>query len=156
MKRLPLLLLAGLLFAPLAFADTAPTPADNDPRFITFFDSGLFDGRLYDLMKTKANRLEIDMPGHVELTRISPRLDHWLTLIGQNGTMTLQETEEPPHLQAKLILSFVPLVYSMVQGLRSSIMDDQAKNYDATVYYHKDHDGNALIDRVVMLRKTPQ
>ena len=33
-------------------------------------------------------------------------------------------------------------------------MNAQARQYDATVYYHKDNQGNAVIDRILLKRKS--
>lgn len=152
MKHYVMALLATLM-CQQALAETPAADAPSSGGYITFIDSKLFDGQLYDQLSKKPEKLEIVMPGHVSLTNFSPRLDRWLTIIGENGQMTLQETPEPPKLTQRALFALIPIVYSMVGEAREAMVNAEAKRYNAMVYYHKDDMGNAIVDRMVLTRK---
>ncbi|WP_144373625.1 hypothetical protein [Vogesella urethralis] len=148
------LFVAGLLLmAGLATAQELAAPAP-EARQLTFFDSRLFDGQLYNELSRKPERLEIVVPGTMTLTQFSPRLDRWMSIIGESGTLALQETPEPPRLSQRSLFALLPMVYNMVSEAREALMNAQARQYDATVYYHKDNQGNAVIDRILLKRKS--
>ena len=150
---LPRLLAVSLLLAAtLAVAQEPPSPA-AEARQLTFFDSRLFDGQLYNELSRKPERLEIVVPGTMTLTHFSPRLDRWMSIIGESGSLALQETPEPPRLSQRSLFALLPMVYNMVSEAREALMNAQARQYDATVYYHKDSQGNAVIDRILLKRK---
>lgn len=155
MKRLAPLL---LLLASLSHAETQPVPAaaaqaQPASQSLMFIDSKLFDGRLYNELSKQPDKLEITMSGQVTLTNISPRLDRWLSLIGENGLMELQEIPEPPQLNQRALFALLPIMYSMVGEAKEALVNAQAKRYNAKLYYYKDAGGNAVINRVILTRK---
>lgn len=149
-RLLPALALCLLL--PCALAETQPPAPEADPSLL-FIDSKLFDGRLYHELSKQPAKLEITMPGRVELTDLSPRLDRWLSVVGENGQMTLQETPDPSTVQQKGLFSVIPMIFSLVSAVREALMYAEAKRYNGTLYYHRDNDGNAVVDRIVLQKK---
>ncbi|MCW3480582.1 hypothetical protein OL229_13625 [Neisseriaceae bacterium JH1-16] len=128
-------------------------PVDASRQSLMFIDSKLFDGRLYNELYKQPEQLEITMPGHVTLTNISPRLDRWLSIIGENGKMELQEISEPAQLNQRALFALLPIIYSMVGEAKEALVNAQAKRYNAKVYYYKDSSGNAVISRVILTKK---
>lgn len=154
MKRLaPLLLVASLSHAENLPVPAAAPQAQPASQSLMFIDSKLFDGRLYSELSKQPDKLEITMPGQVSLTNISPRLDRWLSLIGENGQMELQEIAEPAQLNQRALFALLPIMYSMVGEAKEALVNAQAKHYNAKVYYYKDAAGNAVINRVILTRK---
>lgn len=151
--KVRLIALGLLLCSSLAQAQLATEPA-SDARQMTFFDSKLFDGQLYDELSRKPERLEIAVPGTMTLTQFSPRLDRWMSIIGESGSLVLQETAEPPRLTQRNLFALLPMVYNMVAEAREAMMNAQARQYNAIIYYHKDNDGSAVIDRILLKRKS--
>jgi len=141
-----LIALSLLLCSSLAQAQLATEPV-AEARQMTFFDSRLFDGQ------RKPAQLEIMVPGTMTLTQFSPRLDRWMSIIGESGSLALQETAEPPRLAQRSLFALLPMVYNMVAEAREAMMNAQARQYNATIFYHKDNDGRAVIDRVLLKRK---
>lgn len=150
--KVRLIALSLLLCSSLAQAQQA-TEAVAEARQMTFFDSRLFDGQLYDELSRKPAQLEIVVPGTMTLTQFSPRLDRWMSIIGESGSLALQETAEPPRLAQRSLFALLPMVYNMVAEAREAMMNAQARQYNATIFYHKDNDGRAVIDRILLKRK---
>jgi hypothetical protein len=126
--------------------------ADRD-AYLTFFDSQLFDGRLYLELQKSPKQLEIAVPGHVSLTSFPPRLDRWLTVIGENGKMELRELNDDERMQPRALLGLLPIIFFMVQQAKDAAMNAAAKHYNATVLYHKDEAGYAIVDKILLDRK---
>ncbi|MDN0075108.1 hypothetical protein QU481_09420 [Crenobacter sp. SG2303] len=150
------LLISLLAISPLCLAESVPTPvtAVTAPsQSIMFLDSKLFDGRLYNELSKQPDSLEITMPGRVALTNMSPRLDRWLSIIGENGQMALQEVPEPAQLNQRALFALLPILYTMVGEAKEAMVNAQAKRYNATLFYFKDSNGNAVINRVILTKK---
>lgn len=145
-----------LASSPLCLAESVAIPVATvaaPSQSIMFIDSKLFDGRLYNELAKQPDKLEITMPGQVALTNISPRLDRWLSIIGENGQMQLQEIQEPAQLNQRALFALLPIMYSMVGEVKEAVVNAQAKRYNASVFYYKDSNGNAVISRVILTKK---
>lgn len=157
MKRLLLTAVLASLGCPTGAQDNPAGPqpdkaADGD-AYLTFFDSQLFDGRLYLELQKEPKQLEIAVPGHVSLTSFPPRLDRWLTVIGENGRMELRELNDDERMQPRALIGLLPVIFFMIQQAKDAAMNAAAKRYNATVLYHKDEAGYAIVDKIILDRK---
>lgn len=120
------------------------------PRTLTFMDSKLFDSRLSKELAAK-DRVEVEISGRVTLAAIPPRLDKWVTKVGEEGTV---EVREGPG-RTRAFFSLLPLIFSAFQQISEERMLEPAKDYNAVILYRRDTNGDTLIDRVVFTRRRP-
>lgn len=150
MKKFILML---LIFANCAWGEEALTPKRSDSSYLTFLDSKLFDGRLYAELQKPNSSVVVVMPGQVTLTNFPARLDRWVSTVGENGKLSLQETAPPEQYEPRAIFGFIPLVFTLIEMARESQMYGTAKKYNATIYYHKTPTGDSVVDRIEFTKK---
>ena len=149
---LVVLLLAAL---PLAAASEegkeSPAPAETIMRrqSLTFIDLKLFDAKLSQELNSGKDRVEVEMTGKVALNDIPERIDKWVSRVGENGSV---EVREAPRTRM-LIFSLLPMLFSAFQATSEDRMMEPAKNYNATILYRREANGEATIERVIFDRK---
>lgn len=142
-------LLVSLPCAAMAQEPEAEAQGMRQP--LTFMDSKLFDSRLSKELGAGKDRVEVEVSGRVTLSAIPPRLDKWVTKVGEEGTV---EVREGPG-RTRAFFSLLPLIFSAFQQVSEERMLEPAKEYNATILYRRDAAGDTLIDRVVFVRRRP-
>lgn len=137
--------------APGVFAEEVPDPvAEGGMRQpLTFLDSRLFDSRLSKELGSGRERVEVEVSGKVSLSAIPPRLDKWVTKVGEEGSVELREGPG----RTRAIFSLLPLIFSAFQHASEERMLEPARDYNATILYRRDANGDTLIDRIVFTRR---
>lgn len=146
-------LLAALSFVAAAEEENAPSPAPADiiaPRqALTFIDLKLFDAKLSQELNSGKDRVEVEMSGKVPLNDIPERIDKWVSRVGEHGNV---EVREVPRTRM-VIFSLLPMLFSAFQSTSEDRMLEPAKNYNASILYRREANGDTTIERVVFTRK---
>lgn len=116
---------------------------------MVFFDSKLFDARLSKELESGKDRVEIEVTGKVALSAIPARLDKWITRVGEQGTVEVREGGT----RTRSLFSLIPMIFSAVQVVSEERTLDPAKNYNATIIYKRDANGDTVLDRIVFVPK---
>jgi hypothetical protein len=124
---------------------------DKPPAQVTFFDSRLFDSSLSKDLDGDAVTVEVAVNGKISLNKIPERMDQWLSTVGENGELTLKQTE--PQLKPKFIGALAPIVIAMIKQMSKERMLEPAKKYNATIQYVVDRNGESSIEKIVFTRK---
>lgn len=139
-------------FAQVGQDASAPqAPAMGGPGGLTFIDSKLFDSRLSSELNTGKDRIEVEVTGKVALSSIPPRIDKWITRVGEEGTVEIREGPG----RTRALFGLLPMLFSAFQQASEERMLEPARNYNATVIYRRDA-GDTVIDRIVFTRRKPQ
>ncbi len=144
MKRI-LAVLACLILSPSVVAQEAT----GEP--ITFVDSRAFDARLSKELGRGGKRVEVQVEGRLSINQIPVRLDKWLTRVTENGLLELRLQDTT--IRNKSLLSLASMVFPALQGMQDEAMLRTANDYNAIIYYRKEANGDALVDRVVFLKR---
>lgn len=148
-KKTAILALALAAFSAGACAQDAKEAAP--PASVTFLDSKLFDNMLSKELGANKDIVEVTITGKMSLNSIPPRVDTWITAVGENGELTLKPQD--PTLRPKFIIGLIPIVYSFIKQQNFERTFDPAKKYNASIIYHVDRNGESLIDKIVFVRK---
>lgn len=138
--------------APDAPAAEAASP--NQAGSITFMDSKLFDGKLAKELESGRNSVEIAISGRIPLNNIPSRIDRWLVVSAEEGTV---ETLPSP-ARSRTLLAFVPMMFNamgFLKGVREDKLYEVAKPYDTKIYYRNEN-GESLIERIVLTKRKPR
>lgn len=139
-----------------AQATPTATPAENQSS-VTFMDSKLFDGRLAKELQSGHDSVEIQISGRMPLNNIPSRIDRWLVVSADEGTV--ETLASPPSTHTRGFFLIAPMVFS-AYGYFTKMRDEQlyetAKKYDTKIYYRKDSNGDSLIDRIVLVKRKPR
>jgi hypothetical protein len=138
-------IISTLLLSFPCFAQTA----GGDP--ITFMDSRAFDAGLGKELGRGSKRVEVQIEGRLSINQIPARLDKWLTRVADNGNLELRLQDNA--VRNKSLLSLVSMVFPALQGMQEESLLSSANGYNAIVFYRKEANGDALIDRVVFLKR---
>lgn len=126
-------------------------PAGQGNR-LTFIDSRIFDVELLHLLENNKDMVEVTMAGHVPLTSIPPRLDRWIAKAAEGGTVEIL----PQPSTRIFAFSLISMAFSSLgvwEKFREESAYEQAKKYDIKIYYKRDGDGDALIEKLVLTRR---
>lgn len=126
-------------------------PAGHAGAPIIFMDSKLFDTRLSKELESNKEVVEVTVTGKMSLNNIAPRIDKWITVVGENGSLEVKQVE--PVGNSRSFFSLASTVYSFIGMVWSERVFEPATKYNAVVYYRKDPSGESLIDRVVFTKK---
>lgn len=119
---------------------------------ITFLDSKLFDGQLGKELQGDNDSVEVKVTGKISLNNIPARVDKWITIVGENGELTVKAAEST--LEPKFIFALIPVIYSFLKQANEERVFDSAKKYNATIFYRVDaSSGESLIEKIVFTRK---
>lgn len=135
---------------------SAPTAApDPKKASLTFMDSKLFDGRLAKELESGKENVEINISGRMPLNNIPTRIDRWLITSAEEGTVETIPGSAKTHTRGLFVIA--PMVFSAF-GYFKKMRDDQmyefAKQYDTKIYYWKDENGDSLIDKIVLIKRS--
>jgi hypothetical protein len=119
---------------------------------LTFLDSKLFDSRLSQELGAGKDKVDVEISGKVTLSNIPDRLDRWITRVGEGGSV---EVREGP-ARTRSIFGLLPMIFSAFEHASEERMLEPAKNYNATILYRRDDNGDSVIERIVFTRKKPQ
>jgi len=143
-------LLASL---PVAAQETPESAASAEiiaPRQgLTFIDLKLFDAKLSQELNSGKDRVEVEMSGKVPLNDIPERIDKWVSRVGEQGSV---EVREVPRTRM-VIFGLLPMIFSAFQSTSEDRMLEPAKNYNASILYRRDANGESSIERIVFTRK---
>ncbi len=144
--------LLAAAYAPLSLAQVdAPQEALELPQVLTFLDSKLFDAKLSRELDKNGGRVEVDISGRIPLSAIPPRLDRWMTKVGEHGSVELREGGT----RTRTLFGVIPMIFSAFQAMSEERMLAPATQYNATLIYKKDQHGDTLLERIVFVRKAP-
>lgn len=132
-----------------AHENPAPEPRPATVA-LSFLDSRLFDGRMAQELAREPKVLEVQLLSRVSLSSIPARLDRWVAIVGEHGQLRLQAVEGPP---TRSLFGLVGAVFDAVKEFREQRVLELAKPYNATLFYRRDANGDALIERIVFERK---
>lgn len=127
------------------------TPSAQGNR-LTFIDSRIFDVELFHLLENNKDTVEVTMAGHVPLTSIPPRLDRWIAKAAEGGTVEILP-QPSTRIFAFSLISMAFSSLGMWEKFREESAYEQAKKYDVKIYYKRDGDGDALIEKLVLTRR---
>lgn len=168
LKLIPAALaLAAALSAP-AYAQTSPapeaapaaptaqpaaeTPAPPPPASVVFLDSSLFDNALSNQLSSGKDQVEVAITGKISLNSIPQRMDKWITAVATKGEVALTQQADAP-LKPKFVLGLLPTIFTFIKMARAENLVDPATKYNATIQYHLDRSGEAVIDKIVFVKK---
>lgn len=118
---------------------------------LTFIDLKVFDAKLSQELNSGKERVEVEMTGKVPLNDIPGRIDKWVSRVGEQGDV---EVREAPRTRMA-IFGLLPMLFSAFQSTSEDRMLEPAKNYNATILYKRDANGDTTIERIVFTRKKP-
>ena len=146
-KLLLRLILLLLITHPLTALVSAQTEASTAP--LMFMDSKLFDNRLSKELAGTKDTVEVEISGKVSLNSLPPRIDKWISVVGENGQLDIKPVEN----KARSMFGLVSTVYSFLENVRAESVFEPATRYNATIYYRKDGNGDSVIERIVFTKK---
>jgi hypothetical protein len=123
---------------------------------LTFMDSKLFDGKLAKELDSGKDVIEVEISGRMPLNNIPSRIDRWLIVSADEGTV--ETLPSPPKVHSKGIFLLAPMVFSAFgyfKNMQEEKMYDTAKRYDTKIYYRTDENGDSLIDKIVLVKRKP-
>jgi len=147
-------LLSALLVALPAAAEETPEAAASAeiiaPRqSLTFVDLKLFDAKLSQELNGGKDRIEVEMSGKVPLNDIPERIDKWVSRVGEQGSVEIREVPRT----RMVIFGLLPMIFSAFQSTSEDRLLEPAKNYNASILYRRDANGETSIERIVFTRK---
>lgn len=148
MKKVALLALLICVLAGTARAEGGTVEKSSS---VTFLDSKLFDSMLSKELSSDKDVVEVAISGRVSLSSIPARVDTWITMVGENGELTVKTAE--PTLKPKFVLALLPIVYAFIKESSVERTFAPAKNYNASIIYHVDRSGESIIDKIVFEKK---
>lgn len=132
----------------------APATPALKPQVITFLDSKLFDNQLSKELAGDKEVVEVNISGKMSLNNIPARIDKWITVVGENGEVTVVASEST--LKPKFVgtlLSLIPTVFSFMKKSSEERTLEPAKKYNAVLSYQVDKNGESIIEKIVFTRK---
>jgi hypothetical protein len=133
-------------------AQPAAEPAAPPPASVVFLDSSLFDNALSGQLSAGKDQVEVAITGKISLNAIPPRMDKWITAVATKGEVALTQQVDAP-LKPKFILGLLPTIFSFIKMARTESLVDSASKYNASILYHLDRSGEAVIDKIVFVKK---
>ncbi|MDP3785562.1 MAG: hypothetical protein Q8Q55_00535 [Undibacterium sp.] len=121
---------------------------------LTFLDSKLFDNQLSKELSAEKDVVEVTISGKMSLNSIPGRIDKWITVVGENGEVSVVASE--PTLKPKFVgalLSLIPTVFSFMKKSSEERTLEPAKKYNAIVTYQMDRNGESMIEKIVFTKK---
>lgn len=138
--------------AQLATEPPAPPPPPPPPASVVFLDSSLFDNALSGQLSSGKDQVEVAITGKISLNAIPPRMDKWITAVATKGEVALTQQVDAP-LKPKFILGLLPTIFTFIKMARTESLVDSANKYNASILYHLDRSGEAVIDKIVFVKK---
>ncbi len=141
--------------APVAAATQEVAPPAGEG--MTFMDSKLFDGKLSKELESGKAVVEISISGRMPLNNIPSRIDRWLVASAEEGKV--ETLPSPPRAKTRALFAVIPMVFStlgFLKNMRDEKLYEPAKQYDTTIFYRKDDNGDSLIDRIVLTKRKPR
>lgn len=139
-----------------AVASTPVGTSEANQTTLTFMDSKLFDARLAKELESGHEIVEIQISGRMPLNNIPSRIDRWLIVSADEGTV--ETLPSPPKSYGRGLFLIAPMVFSAFgyfKNMREEKMYETAKPYDTKIYYRKDENGDSLIDKIVLVKRKP-
>lgn len=130
----------------------APEPAAPPPASVVFLDSSLFDNALASQLSAGKDQVEVAITGKISLNAIPQRMDKWITAVATKGEVALTQQADAP-LKPKFVLGLLPTIFSFIKMARAENMVDPATKYNASIQYHLDRSGEAVIDKILFVKK---
>lgn len=134
---------------------TAPVVTNAHQTNLTFMDSKLFDGKLARELESGKDSVEISISGRMPLNNIPGRIDRWLVVAAEEGSVeTVASPPRPTNTRA--LFTVVPMLFNAfgyLRNIKDEKLYDTAKPYDAKIYYRKDENGDSLIDKIVLIKR---
>jgi hypothetical protein len=96
-------------------------------------DSATFDQNLSKQMGQRMNPLEVPLVARATVNKIPPRLDKWLSAVGEDHVRMAPDPRLPTE-RNPLALMGLELAISAYSFAREKLLYFPASNYDATVY----------------------
>jgi hypothetical protein len=144
---------------PAAQAAAAAAPAAEapppPPASVVFLDSSLFDNALSSQLASGKDQVEVAVTGKISLNSIPPRMDKWITAVATKGEVALTQQADVP-LKPKFVLGLLPTIFTFIKMARAESLIDPATKYNASIQYHLDRSGEAVIDKIVFVKKPPK
>lgn len=134
--------------APAAAAEPAAPP----PASVVFLDSSLFDNALSSQLAAGKDQVEVAITGKISLNSIPQRMDKWITAVATKGEVALTQQADAP-LKPKFVLGLLPTIFSFIKMARAENLVDPASKYNASIQYHLDRSGEAVIDKIMFVKK---
>ena len=128
----------------------APVPEGKRAKVI-FLDSKMFDGQLSKELGAENDTVEVDILGKISLNRIPERMDRWISLVAEKGSVNIKAADQG--LKPKFIFDLVQMVYAGVQHNNEERMLEPAHKYDATIFYSIDSTGESKIEKIVFVKR---
>ena len=141
--------------APAAAPAPAAEPAPPPPASVVFLDSSLFDNALSSQLAAGKEQVEVAITGKISLNAIPGRMDKWITAVATKGEVALTQQAEAP-LKPKFVLGLLPTIFSFIKMARTENLVDPATKYNASIQYHLDRTGEAVIDKILFVKKPPK
>ena len=130
------------------------TKSQNHLEKVNFTDTDVFDKNILNSMSVDTQNIDVAMIGKVSINHIPERLGKWLSVINEDGQVTLKSTQvegeknEPQTTKSiGAILGLLPVVYGF---LKKKLTYGAAEQYDATIFYNA---ATGVIDKVVFTKK---
>jgi hypothetical protein len=133
-------------------AAPAPEPAAPPPASVVFLDSSLFDNALSSQLASGKDQVEVAITGKISLNAIPQRMDKWITAVATKGEVALTQQADAP-LKPKFVLGLLPTIFSFIKMARAENLVDPANKYNASIQYHLDRSGEAVIDKILFVKK---
>lgn len=137
--------------APVAEPPAPPPP----PASVVFLDSSLFDNALSNQLSSGKEQVEVAITGKISLNSIPARMDKWITAVATKGEVALTQQADAP-LKPKFVLGLLPTIFTFIKMARAENLIEPATKYNASIQYHLDRGGEAVIDKIVFVKKQPK
>jgi len=133
----------------------------HTPKHLQFIDTDMFDKQLSTAMSNQHYEIQISMLTPFSTNNVPQKLDTWLTVISDfGGEVNVEpvETEMPEDgektgTKRSFIVPIALALFSMYKDYRNQQKYEAAENYNATVFYKQNEQGEAIVEKIVFSHK---
>ncbi len=115
---------------------------------LNYIDSTAFDESLSNAMN-QTDQIEVSVLTPFSSNNVPEHLDAWLTVIKENGG----EVNIEPAANERNVVGIALALYSVYQMVKTQLRYLPARNYNATLLYRRNTNGEAMVETVVFSRK---
>ena len=137
-----------------ALAPAAVPTRGGSSTQVTFNDLQAFDRLLEKSLKSDSEKVVVVMEDRVPLKEMPQRVDKWLAAVDNNGGKVNVKSDTPEiRTRALPLLGIAISAYQFFKENAKDAHYEAARDYDATVVYKRDPNGDRVVDRIEMTRR---
>lgn len=126
-------------------------PAARGP--LVFADLPSFDRQLAESLSDAKAPVVVTSADHISLRQMPPRLGKWLAAVDASGGKIETVSVDPKEAKTRslgLLFSLIGAIRQVHEYTKKQQYDD-ARNFDAKIFYKRDSKGDRVMDRVELV-----